>query len=171
LLTRMKELNRIAAQIALVLVFSASLALIINAARDDRLPLVAPFPPTYQCPSSENPGLPMDPHTALNLYGKAGIVFVDARKSDAFQAGHIEGARHIPYSFVESLSKEILNSLSGSKSIIVYCNREDSEASKLLAGELAQAGLKGVAYLEKGFTGWVKAGGRYTGKPPQGYDE
>jgi len=69
------------------------------------------------------------------------------------------------------LSKEILNSLSGSKSIIVYCNREDSEASKLLAGELAQAGLKGVAYLEKGFTGWVKAGGRYTGKPPQGYDE
>ena len=113
----------------------------------------------------------MDLQTALHLYGKAGTVFVDARKSDAFQTGHIEGARHIPYSFVEPLSKETLESLRDSKSIIVYCNREDSEAGKLLAGELAQAGINGAAYLEKGFAGWVKAGGRYTGKAPEGYDQ
>jgi len=113
----------------------------------------------------------MDLQTALNLYGKAGTVFVDARKSDAFQKGHIEGARHIPYSFVEALSIETLERLRDSKSIIVYCNREDSEASKLLAGELAQAGVNAVTYLEKGFAGWVKAGGRYTGKAPEAYDE
>jgi hypothetical protein len=40
-----------------------------------------------------------------------------------------------------------------------------------MAGELDQAALKGVAYLEEGFAGWVKAGGRYTGKAPEGYDE
>jgi rhodanese-related sulfurtransferase len=168
---RMKEFNRIAAQIALVLLFSVGLALIMNAMREDRLPLVPPFPPTYQCPSSEGPGSAVDVQTALTLYRKAGTVFVDARKKDAFQTGHIQGARHVPYSFVEPVSKETLDSLRGYESIIVYCNREDSEASKLLAGELAQAGLKGAAYLEKGFTGWVKAGGRYDGKPPEGYDE
>jgi rhodanese-related sulfurtransferase len=167
----MNELNRIAAQIAAVLLFSASVAFVTNAMRDDRLPLVMPFPPTYQCPSSEKPGLPMDLQTALRLYGKAGTVFVDARKGDAFQTGHIEGARHIAYSFVEPLAKITLDSLRDSKSIIVYCNREDSEASKLLAGELAQAGINGVAYLEKGFAGWIKAGGRYTGKAPEAYDE
>jgi rhodanese-related sulfurtransferase len=112
----------------------------------------------------------MDLQTALSFYGKADTVFVDSRKVDAFQAGHIEGARHIPYSFVEPLSKETLESLSRSKSIIVYCNREDSETSKLLAGELTQAGIHGVAYLEKGFAGWVKAGGRYTGRAPEAYD-
>jgi len=113
----------------------------------------------------------LDVREALKLFGKPGTVFVDARKRDAFQQGHIEGAQHIPYSFVESLSKETLDTLRDYKSVIVYCNREDSEASKLMAGELEQAALKGVAYLEEGFAGWVKAGGRYTGKAPEGYDE
>ena len=167
----MKELTKIATQVAALLVLSASLAFITNAAREDRLPLVMPFPPTYQCPSSEKPGLPMVLHTALNLFGKPGTAFVDARKRDAFQQGHIEGASHIPYSFVEPLSKETLDALREYKSIIVYCNREDSEASKLMAGELSQAGVKGVVYLEKGFAGWVKAGGRHTGKAPEAYDE
>jgi len=167
----MNEVRKIAAQAAALLIFSASVAFVTNAVRDDRLPLVMPFPPSYQCPSSERPGDPVKLEMALAFFGKPGIVFVDARKSDAFQTGHIEGARHIPYSFVEPLSKETLDRLRDSKSIIVYCNREDSEASKLLAGELAQAGINGVAYLEKGFTGWVKAGGRYTGKAPEAYDE
>jgi rhodanese-related sulfurtransferase len=167
----MNELKKIAVQIAAVLVFSASLAFITNAARDSRLPLVMPFPPTYQCPSSEKPGSLADVTEALKLFGKPGTVFVDARKKEAFQQGHIEGARHIPYSFVEPLSKETLDALRDYKSIIVYCNREDLEASKLMAGELAQAGLKGAAFLEKGFAGWVKAGGHYTGKAPKGYDE
>jgi rhodanese-related sulfurtransferase len=167
----MNELRKIALQIAAVFIFSASLAFITNAARDDRLPLVTPFPPTYQCPSLEKPGLPMDLHTALNLYGKPGTVFVDARMEDAFCQGHIEGARHIPYSFVEPVSKETLDSLKGYGSIIVYCNREDAEAGKLMAGELAQAGIKGVFYLEKGFVGWIRAGGRYAGKASEGYDE
>jgi len=39
-----------------------------------------------------------------------------------------------------------------------------------MAGELAQAGIQGVVYLEKGFAGWVQAGGPYTGKVPEGYD-
>jgi rhodanese-related sulfurtransferase len=170
-LIRMNELNRIAVQIAAVLIFSASLAFISNAARDNRLPLVMPFPPSYQCPSSDKPGLPVDLHHALEFFGKPGTVFVDARKRAAFQQGHIEGARHVPYSFVEPVSQETLDGLRGYTSVIVYCNREDSEAGKLLAGELAQAGIKGVVYLEKGFAGWVKAGGRYTGKAPEGYDQ
>jgi rhodanese-related sulfurtransferase len=167
----MNQVTKIATQVAALLVLSVSLAFIINAMRDDRLPLIMPFPPTYQCPSSEKPGLPMDIHAALNLFGKPGTAFVDARKGEAFQQGHIEGARHIPYSFVEPLSKETLDTLRDYKSVIVYCNREDSEASKLMAGELDQAGIKGVVYLEKGFAGWVKAGGRHTGTAPEGYDE
>jgi len=167
----MAEARKIIAQVAAVLLFSASLAFITNAARDNRLPLVMPFPPMYQCPTSEKPGLPMDLQTALNLYGKPGTVFIDSRKREVFQQGHIEEARHVPYSFVEPLSKETLDALKEYKSIVVYCNREDSEASKLMAGELAQAGIKGVFYLEKGFAGWVKAGGRYTGDAPRGYDK
>ena len=166
----MAEARKIIAQVAAVLLFSVSLAFITNTARDDRLPLVMPFPPIYRCPSSEKPGLPVDLRTALSLHGKPGAVFIDSRKKELFQQGHIEGARHVPYSFVEPLSKEILDTLRGYKAIVVYGNREDSEASKLMAGELAQAGIKGVFYLESGFAGWVKAGGPYTGEAPADYD-
>ncbi len=72
---------------------------------------------------------------------------------------------------MEPVSRETLDTLRDYKSVIVYCNREDSEISKLMAGELSQAGVKGVAYLEKGFMAWVKAGGRHTGKAPEAYDE
>jgi len=167
----MNDLRKIAAQAAALVVFSASVAFVTNAVRDDRLPLVMPFPPSFQCPSSEKPGEPVSVEEALGFFGKPGILFVDARGTDAFQQGHIGGARHIPYSYVEPLSKETLDSLKRYTSIIVYCNREDLEASKLMAGELSQAGIKGVVYLEKGFAGWVKKGGRYTGKAPEGYGE
>lgn len=166
----MNELKKIAAQAAALVIFSASVAFVTNAVRDDRLPLVMPFPPSFQCPSSERPGDPASVEQALALFGKPGTVFVDARRTEAFQQGHIEGARHIPYSFVQPLSQETLDSLKGYASIIVYCNREDSEASKLMAGEIAQTGINSVVYLEKGFKAWVKKGGRYTGKAPDGYD-
>jgi rhodanese-related sulfurtransferase len=170
-LIRMNELTKIATQIGALLILSVSVALISNAARENRLPLVMPFPPAYQCASLEKPGVPMDPYKALELYGKPGTVFIDARRGAAFHQGHIEGARPIPYSFVEPLSKEIVEGLKDYTHIIVYDNGKDSEASKLMAGELAQAGVKRVVYLEKGFIGWVKAGGRYTGKAPEGYDQ
>lgn len=170
-LIRMNELTKIATQVAALLVFSASLAFITNAVRHDRLPLIMPFPPAYQCTSSEKPGPPVGVPEALAFFGKPGTAFVDARKREVFQKGHIEGARNIPYSFVEPVSRETLDTLRDYKSVIVYCNREDSEISKLMAGELSQAGVKGVAYLEKGFMAWVKAGGRHTGKAPEAYDE
>jgi rhodanese-related sulfurtransferase len=167
----MNEPTKIATQIGALLILSASLAFISNAARETRLPLIMPFPPAYQCASLEKPGVAMDLHRALNFYGKPGTAFIDARKRNAFQQGHIEGARPIPYSFVEPLSQEIVDGLKDYTHIIIYDNGKDSETSKLMAGELAQAGVKGVVYLEKGFIGWVKAGGRYTGKAPAGYDE
>jgi rhodanese-related sulfurtransferase len=167
----MNQPTKIITQVFAVLVFSGIVAFVTNAARDDRLPLVMPFPPSYQCPSYEKPGLPVALRMALNLYGRPGTVFIDARKGGPFEQGHIEGAISIPYSFVEPISKESLDGLRGFISIVVYCNRKDSETSKLMAGEIAQTGFKGVVYLEQGFLGWVKAGGRYTGKPPEGYEE
>jgi rhodanese-related sulfurtransferase len=167
----MNEPAKIATQIGALLVLSASVAFISNAARENRLPLVMPFPPAYQCASLEKPGVPMDPYKALKLYGRPGTVFIDARNRGAFHQGHIEGARAIPYSFVEPLSKEMVDGLKDYTHIIVYDNGKDSEASKLMSGELAHLGVKGAVYLEKGFIGWVKAGGRYTGKAPEGYDQ
>jgi rhodanese-related sulfurtransferase len=107
---------------------------------------------------------------ALTMFGRGDVVFVDARPSQAFEKGHIEKARNIPYSFIDRLGKETVRELKRYKSVIIYCNRKDAQVSMTMAGELAEEGVAGATYLEGGFLEWVKAGGKYDGERPIQYD-
>jgi rhodanese-related sulfurtransferase len=166
----MNRVGSILLQIAAVIVLSMGLALIVNGIRMERLPLVMPFPPQYQCPYRITEGLPVAVEEALSRYGRKQILFVDARSREAFEKGHIEGAINLPYSFLDPVPAEALLGLTKSGEIIVYCNSKDAEKSKLMAGELSDAGLRGVSYLEGGFLGWVKAQGSYAGQKPEDYE-
>jgi rhodanese-related sulfurtransferase len=159
-------------QALIVLMFSVGLAFAVNALRSQGLALVVPFPPEYQCPSLSSAGHPLKVAQALksNSPGKEDAVFVDARPRELFEIGHIEGAIDIPYSFIEPTPKEIIHRLKRFRTVIIYCNSKDSEKSKLMAGELSQAGVEGVFYLEGGFLEWVKEGGKYTGQKPEQYE-
>jgi rhodanese-related sulfurtransferase len=160
-------------QALIVLMFSAGLAFAVNALRPKGLPLVVSFPPEYQCPSLVQPGRSLKVAQALksNIPGQRNVVFVDARPRELFEIGHIEGAIDVPYSFVESTPKEIIHRLKRFRMVIVYSNTKDSEESKLMAGELSQAGVEGVFYLEGGFLEWVREGGKYTGRKPEQYEQ
>jgi rhodanese-related sulfurtransferase len=56
------------------------------------------------------------------------------------------------------------------RTVIIYCNTKDSENSSLMAGELSEEGVEGVAYLEGGFLEWVREEGKYTGQRPEHYE-
>jgi rhodanese-related sulfurtransferase len=159
-------------QALIVLMFSAGLAFAVNALRSQGLPLVMPFPPEYQCPSLAHAGRPLKVAQALksNIPGQEDTVFVDARPHELFEIGHIRGAINVPYSFIEPTPKEIISRLKRFRTIIIYCNTKDSEESELMAGELSQAGVEGVFYLEGGFLEWVREGGKYTGQRPEQYE-
>jgi rhodanese-related sulfurtransferase len=159
-------------QALIVLMFSVGLALAVNTLRSQGLALVVPFPPEYQCQSRASAGHPLKVAQALKSYmpGKEEAVFVDARPPELFEIGHIKGAIDVPYSFIESTPKEIIDRLKRFRTVIIYCNSNDSEKSKLMAGELSQAGVDGVFYLEGGFLEWVKEGGEYTGQRPEQYE-
>jgi len=165
-----RNLPNIMVQVVVVVVFSTVLAFFVNAVRKEGLSLVAPFPPEYRCPSRISEGRAVPTEEALRLYGQEGTVFVDARAKGSYDQGHIRDAVNIPYSFLDAVPPEAIIRLRRYKRIIVYCNAEGSERSRLMAGELSEAGLKEVSYLETGFLGWVKAGGRYTGLEPPGYE-
>ena len=107
---------------------------------------------------------------ALRQHGREGTAFVDARPRESYEKGHIKGAINLPYSFLDSVPQGAIEPLRKNRVIIVYCNSESAERSKLMAGELSEAGLNDVTYLGGGFLGWVKAGGPYTGHRPEGYD-
>jgi rhodanese-related sulfurtransferase len=166
----MNQAGRIILQIAVVTALSTVLALIVNGIRVERLPLVMPFPPEYQCPSQTIEGPATEVEEALSYYWHEQTLFVDARSRESFEKGHVEGAISLPYSFLDPVPAEAVDRLRKHKTIIVYCNSERAERSRLMAGELSDAGLKGVSYLEGGLLAWVKARGSYTGQKPEDYE-
>jgi rhodanese-related sulfurtransferase len=161
---------KVIAQISVVIGFSAALALLVNGVRKDGLSLVMPFPPEHRCPSRIKEGRAIPANEALRFHGRAEAAFVDARPKESYDRGHVEGAINLPYSFLDEIPRETVARLRKYTTIIVYCNTEDAERSKLMAGELSEAGLKEVSYLEGGFLGWVNAGGPYTGQKIGGYE-
>ncbi|MDD5205653.1 MAG: rhodanese-like domain-containing protein [Desulfobacterales bacterium] len=162
-------LRRTVLQAVAVLLVSAGMALFFNETREDRLPLVMPFPPEYRCSSPAGAASPINTSSALAAFGKRGTIFVDARSNEEFEKGHIETAVHMPYLFVEPVAAEAIALLLKYERVIVYCNTEGAEVSSLMAGELSHSGVKDARYLEGGFLKWAEAGGKYTGQKPEGY--
>jgi rhodanese-related sulfurtransferase len=166
----MRDTIKISSQALCVVMVSTALAFAVNALRPLPLSLVMPFPPEYRCSIMPQSGLPIRIDLALTMFGRGDVVFVDARPSQAFDKGHIEKARNIPYSFIDPVGEETLRELKRYKAVIIYCNRKDAQVSMTMASELSEEGLAGATYLEGGFLGWARAAGKYVGERPEQYD-
>lgn len=162
---------RILLQMLAVIAFSTVMALFVNAARENGLPLIMPFPPEYRCPSKLDAAASIAPESALKSWGSSDTLFVDARSEEEFQRGHIEGSLNTPYLHAEFTSAEILARLRPYKTVIIYCNTKDDHLSKLMSADLVQVGVGGAAYLQGGFPAWVTAGGKYAGQWPLDHEE
>lgn len=166
----MREAYKIAFQVVAVIAFSVVIAVIVNGAREVSLPLIMPFQPEYHCSSGMEGGPVLTPEAALANFGKAGVVFVDARPGKDYGKGHIQGAVNLPYSFLDPLPEDAMDRLKSYKIVVVYCNTREGQASKLMAGEIYRSGIKGAFYLEGGLLAWTRAGGSVTGQPPEDYE-
>ena len=82
---------------------------------------------------------------------QAGRDFLDVRENDEWQAGHIEGARHIP---LGELSGRV-GELTKGRPIVAVCRSGSRSAA-------AVRGLKQLGYdaenLDGGVTAWTRAG-------------
>ncbi len=80
------------------------------------------------------------------------LFLVDARPQAEYQEAHIPGAVSIPYDPIRPLDEETLAELRRAKGlgILVYGDLQIN-SGKLLADELASAGLRGVRYLRAAF--------------------
>jgi rhodanese-related sulfurtransferase len=96
---------------------------------------------------------------------KAGALFLDARRSAAFEEGHIQGAR--PFSVWESDIDEKVNKLfeersdpeSQAKPIVIYCTGGACEDSHMLSQKLWGIQFNNVYVYKDGFPDWQKRGG------------
>jgi rhodanese-related sulfurtransferase len=97
---------------------------------------------------------------AYRMY-HAGALFIDARRTAAYEAGHIAGAWSIPV--WESDADARVDALHNKgvpyeKDIVVYCSGVNCEDSALLAEKLAFAGFYKLSIYKGGFPDWERRG-------------
>lgn len=74
---------------------------------------------------------------------------IDVREKDEFDAGHILGARNLPYSVL----KEYTSSLRKDQPVYIYDQRKS--LSIRTANKLRKAGLTNLYILKGGYEGWT----------------
>src|ERR1700710_639872 len=85
-----------------------------------------------------------------------GVVLVDVRESDEWDAGHIPGAKHIPRGYLESRVEGVVGS-DRSQRVVIYC--ASGQRSALAANTLKDLlGYENVASMTGGITLWKDRG-------------
>jgi ArsR family transcriptional regulator len=95
---------------------------------------------------------------AKMLYDAGIALFLDARDYNAFQQGHLPGARNIPIREAESRIPEIKEMIDAGMIGITYCHDVECGAAVQLADILRAHGLSSVRPLINGWTDWVNTG-------------
>lgn len=90
--------------------------------------------------------------------GGPGAVFVDTRKKDIFEEGHVVGAYRIGLHDFEGGDPQILNFIDRSSTIIAYCVGGNCDESEAVARMLSGAGYTKVYVMHDGFPCWKKLG-------------
>ncbi len=137
---------------ALITAASAVVALVVNTARSDGLPLVAEeeYQILVPCPEplGEVEGLPPAEMTRSD----EGTLVLDAREEAAFEAWHLPGARSVPFDFLESTPRAQIERIAGSgaQRVVVYGDGEDPDSGRELAREIAGQGIRNLWFVEGG---------------------
>ena len=98
---------------------------------------------------------------AMQLWHEKAI-FLDARRTDVYQAGHIKGARSMPVweADIDDRVREFFNEVTDQQQpIVIYCSGGNCEDSHMLAEKLWGAGFENLLVYKDGFPAWQKMSG------------
>jgi rhodanese-related sulfurtransferase len=97
------------------------------------------------------------PEDEINdVYLQQNIVFVDARSTDDYQAGHIPRAVSLPVREFFELKNKFLAKYSFPTPIVVYCTGVECNDSHELAKLLEDSGYSNIRVYSRGFEGWTE---------------
>lgn len=88
----------------------------------------------------------------------AGALLVDARNQQAYRAGHLAGARSLPYAGERTDLAKFRDEVAVDRSLILYCSGYGCPDSFDLGLLLIDAGYTDVMVYEGGFPEWQDAG-------------
>jgi rhodanese-related sulfurtransferase len=91
------------------------------------------------------------------LYLDSSIIFVDARSTADYEAGHIPRAISMPISEFDSKFPEFQMKVAPDQKIVAYCTGMQCHDSHDLAERLKENGYTNIRVYSRGFEGWVQA--------------
>lgn len=141
-----------AAEAAVVVLVAAVLGLVANQFSPRPALLRGGLPQHH--PVLSNLALPQA--RAIHLAGS--MLFLDARESAAFLAGHVPGALNIPSDTVDESVATHRGRLDDARGFVVYCDSPDGEVARATAQALLQRGLGNLYLFPGGWSQWTAAG-------------
>jgi rhodanese-related sulfurtransferase len=146
-----QHMIRHSSRVAVLLVGCAMFAAGPAGAGDPATP--APSAPTAAAPAAAHV-TPMTQEQLLEHQAKhpGHLVVLDVRTPEEFAAGHVPGAKNVPYDLVAARLGEIPRD----KDVVLYC--KSGRRAGLAADVLAANGYTRLSHLEGDMTAWVANG-------------
>ncbi|HDP95670.1 MAG TPA: rhodanese-like domain-containing protein [Candidatus Aminicenantes bacterium] len=145
----------------LILVAGLVVALVVNALRNQGLPLATAYQPQPEVEQAVLRDISrIDLDTLKALMEADMVLLVDAREESAYRIGHIPGARNLPLSRKESAYDEFQDELNAGLTVVTYCIDPECLDSAFLASWLQDRGIHDVMVYDGGIEGWRAAGNR-----------
>ena len=136
----------------IILVAAVAVSLIVNRARNDRIPLVAQAETFRVRTDAEF----MKAEDAQRLFEDGMAMFVDAREPEVYAVRHVEGAINIPASAGDVEGMAWLANVE--THVICYSSQANQRQAGVIADRLLQMGCKEVRILYGGMEAWVDRG-------------
>lgn len=109
--------------------------------------------------TSEYPGVRLITlEEAEDLWRAGEAYLIDARPADAYGKGHIPRARNVSAAGTGVTLPAEIRDLERERTVVVYCEGGDCQASLALAKRLHGEGFKDIRVMTGGWEEWKKAG-------------
>jgi rhodanese-related sulfurtransferase len=146
-------------QALLIGIVASGIALAVNAARNDGLPLInrieTKLPQAVEGSSHDSPSV-ISVKDAFKMLNEKRVVFLDARDINEFEKYHVPGAIHIEPGKTEGKVENIKSIKT--ELFITYCYGPGCPLAEELTSELITKGIKNITVMPEGWDGWAGAG-------------
>lgn len=126
-----------------------------------RKPIAKPSAqPTHRAAPVANDSIPrLSLQGAFSRFQKGTAVFLDARKPEEYQEGHIPGALNFYGNELDRFAPLVIPQLTDkNQEIVAYCHGGDCDLSLQVGKTLKEQGYTQVKIFQDGWPAWSKAG-------------
>ena len=95
--------------------------------------------------------------TAKMLFDK-GFIFIDVRRVEDFNNGHIPGASHLAVNSENFTAENLSAIVKKDQAVIFYCNGVNCKGSSIASEKAVAWGWSKVLYYREGWPQWKEAG-------------